>query len=367
MSNGKFTLRNPDAIRAALERATARREVLILVTPYLRFESAFVRLEEDAIQANATMAYEDAFYALKSSDLRMRFPHAFSFVEAPTRLLGFGMVGGKRTLRIQIPAALEEDEQRRAYRVERVGAVNVTFSTRRYELISATLVNLSTMGARMTALRDFEIDEVRLGDRIAITVPLTPEIHINHHAVVRYVNERVMGLEFHPPFTGALLDRLSRWVFQRREEDQERALRWTGASDAGAQKVQRQGLVLVSSDGALESQLRGQLTGLPDLTRLAPNGQSLKELDTTGEAVVLFHVQGLGMEERRRVRMLVEGLGGGLPFVLLAGEDVDMAGLSELATQVKANATFRVTAKPNPLLPRLLLGILRKHFAAPGS
>lgn len=365
MSNGKFTLRNPDAIRAALERATARREVLILVTPYLRFESAFVRMEEDAIQANATMAYEDAFYALKSSDLRMRFPHAFSFVEAPTKLLGFGLVGGKRTLRIQIPTVLEEDEQRRAYRVERVGAVNVTFSTRRYELISATLVNLSTMGARVTALRDFEIDEVRLGDRIAITVPLTSEIHINHHAVVRYVNERTMGLEFSPAFSGALLDRLNRWVFQRREEDHERALRWTGAPDAGVQRVQRQGLVLVGSDAALEAQLREQLTGLPELTRLPPNGQSLKELDTSSEMVLLFHVPSLGMEDRRRIRMLVEGVGGGLPFVLLTGEDVDMAALSEFATQLKANATFRVAARPNPLLPRLLLGILRKHFGAP--
>ncbi len=363
MSDGKFTLRNEAAIRAALERATARREVLILATPYLRFESCFVRMEEDAIQANATMQYEDAFYALKSSDLRMRFPHAFSFMEAPTKLLGFGQVGGKRTLRLQIPAQAEEDEQRRAYRVERVGAVNVTFSTRRFELISATLVNLSTMGARITALRDFQMDEVRLGDRIALTIPLTPEIHLNHHASVRHVNERVMGLEFHPPLTGAMLDRLSRWVFVRREEDQERSFRQGGvAAESGHPAARHQGLVLVSSDALLEVQLRQELTDLPALTTLSPNIQAIKDVDPASESVVLFHVNSLAMEDRRRARMLVETMGGKLPFVLVAREGVDPAGLSELATQLHAIASFRIGAKASPLMGRMLQGIFRKHF-----
>lgn len=370
MSTGKFILRNAPAIRAALERATARREVLILETPYLRFESAFVRMEEEAIQASATMAYEDAFYALKSAELRMRFPHAFSFMEAPTQFLGFGVVGGRRTLRLRIPEQVEEDEQRRAYRVERVGAVNVTFSTRRFELISATLVNLSTMGARITALRDFHLDEVRLGDRIAITIPLRHDIHINHHAHVRYVNERVLGLEFHPNLVGALLDRLSRWVFQKREEDRERALNSAAGllgAEPGLVPVKHQGLVLVSSEARLEEVLREPFAELPPMTRIPPNGQAVKAVDVQSEIVLLFHVPGLGMEERRRVRMLTELLGGRLPFVLLAPEDVDPAALSELASQLKAAASFRVGERPNPLLPRLILGIFRRHFSGEGA
>ena len=124
-------------VRPVLEQACQEHELLLLVTPYLRFESAFLALEPDAVQVRATMTAEEATYGLRSEDLRFRFPHAGRFLEARTRLLGFGLLEGRRTLRLALPAELRDEDQRAAYRVERVGRVEVTYSTPRFQLRSA--------------------------------------------------------------------------------------------------------------------------------------------------------------------------------------------------------------------------------------
>ena len=43
-------IRNPVLIRSILEQACAQREMLFLVTPYLRFESHFLLMEEEGFQ-----------------------------------------------------------------------------------------------------------------------------------------------------------------------------------------------------------------------------------------------------------------------------------------------------------------------------
>ena len=53
-----------------------------------------------------------------------------------------------------------------AYRVTRVGRVPVTFSTRKYELLSGHLVNLSTSGVLVHFSRDYEEGELLVGDTI---------------------------------------------------------------------------------------------------------------------------------------------------------------------------------------------------------
>lgn len=358
----KNMIRNPDAVLAALRSACEHREILILVTPYLRFETTFQRLDPDAIHVAATMAYEDALYGLKSPDLRMRFPNLHVFLDAPTKLLGLGMDKGRRTLRLAIPKVLEEDEQRRGYRVERVGRVNVTFSTRRYDLISGTLVNISTGGVRLMALRDFEDGEVDEGDVLAITVPLNADIHINVRAVVRYSSGRALGLEFRPPLEGYLLERLARWVFQRREEDIVRSqARPALGGEATAQRL-HQGLVLVGGDEGLRDRLAAWLTDLPEVTRLAPNVQALKEVDLQSQILLLFHLPSLGLDERRRLKTLVEPFMGRIPFLLLATGEVDGGVLSELGSEVKAAAVFKLGENPSPIFRRLVQGIFRRHF-----
>ena len=101
---------------------------------------------------------------------------------------------------------LNKDDYRSSYRVERVGRLMATFSSRKYELLTANVVNLSTSGVRLFSQREFEDGEIQVDDLIHITITVTPEIVINSRAKVRYVKERVLGLEFRPRPEGDLLE-----------------------------------------------------------------------------------------------------------------------------------------------------------------
>ena len=73
-------IRNSETIAEIISRACGRHEMLILVTPYLRFESSFVRNDKTEIQVAATMSREDATYGLRNAGLKMRFPNGISFL-----------------------------------------------------------------------------------------------------------------------------------------------------------------------------------------------------------------------------------------------------------------------------------------------
>ena len=360
---GKFSIRNETAILGALQHACEEGELLILVTPYLRFECTFLRLDEDAVHVTASMGPEDAMYGLRSAELRMRFPHGYSFVEGPTRLLGFGAVSSRKSLRLRLPDSLEEDDHRNAYRVERLGRVTTTFSTRRYALISASLVNLSTTGARIHSLRDFEDGEVAVDDTFTITIPLSEEIHINTKAKVRYIQARSVGLEFRPKLDGLVLERLSRWVFQHREEERDR-MRPQDIVPAAAPGLPgtRFCLTLVSASQELEDLLRGTLSDLPTLRRIPATGQAVKDALADDPALLLFHITGTGLEERRRLKALAEYLGGKWPFVLLGTGTISTADLFEIGNELKASSVYVLGPRPGTFFARLLQGILRRHY-----
>jgi len=361
VANG--SIRNVETLREVLRHACEVRELLILVTPYLRFESSFLRLDSDAIHVAANMSREDALFGLQAPTLRIRFPHGFSFVEGNTRLLGLGLVGTRKSLRLSIPTSLEEVDQRGSYRVERVGRVDVTFSTRKYELISGSLANMSTTGARIRSVRDFEEDEVQTGDSVNITIPLTGEIHINSRAMVRYVQSRTVGLEFRPPLGGQQLERLSRWVFQRREEDRDRLTPKAEPTTAGPMEAIEAGcLVLVSSSTELENQARTLLTELPTLRRVSPTLQTLKDVLVSQPTLLIFHVQSTRLDERRMLKAMVEFLAGRCPFLLLGTGDMDPAALFEMGGEMKAVGTYQLGPSPTVFFQRLIQGILRRLY-----
>ncbi len=365
---GEHHIRNPEAVRDALRQVCARGELLILVTPYMRFESSFLRLDDDALHVTASMSREDAQFGLRSPDLRMRFPYAFTFLDGATAVRGLGMVRGRPSLKLAIPESLEDEDHRGAYRVERVGRVPVTFSTRKYDLLSGSLVNISTTGARIYAQREFEEDEVQVENTVMVTIPLEPDIHINSKCVVRYVQGRSMGLEFKPRLESPLLEHLARWAFKKKEEDFARhAHRLEAAEGAAARDggpaSRAEGVILVSSFGALEDRLRELLAELPALARVPPTIQALKDLGPMTNCLLLLHVPSLGMDERRRLRSLAEPLAGRAPFVLL-GTDVESGPLQHLGVELKAAASYVLGPNPGTFFPRLLQGIIRKHFEA---
>lgn len=362
---GEHHIRSPEAVRDALTQVCKRRELLILVTPYMRFESSFLRLDAEALHVHASMSREDAQFGLRSPDLHLRFPYAFTFLDGATSVLGMGMVGGRSSLKLSIPLTLEDEDHRGAYRVERVGRVPVTFSTRKYELITGNLVNISTTGARIYSHREFEDDEVETEHQIMVTIPLESNININTKCVVRYVQGRSMGVEFKPRIESPLLDHLSRWAFKKKEEDRSRHQGRLDAAEPVAEVhgggALMKGLILVSSFGALEDRLRELLADLPSLHRIPPTTQALKDLGPMTQCLLLVHVPGLSMDERKRLKSLVEPVAGRAPFVLL-GTEVESGPLQQLGIELKAAASYVLGPNPGTFFPRLLQGIMRRHF-----
>ncbi len=347
-------------IQGILAQACAHRELMILVTPYLRFESNFLKMEEGALHARVTMGAEDAMFGLRSDDLRFRFPHATRFLEGKTRLLGFGMVEGRRSLKLEIPKALQDDDQREAYRAERVGRIEVTYSTPRFEIRTGLLANLSTTGARIYSTQE-KLDVLfEIGNPMTVTIPVADDIKLNCPAVVRWIQGRALGLEFVPILPEPVLTPLSRWVFQRREEDKDR-LRSLGAPLSPAPTSGAGGLVLVSTSAELEEGLRNYLVDLPPLRRIPLTMAAVKEVVMAHPALLLFHLPSLGLDERKRLRTLVDVLPPRQPF-LLVGTGVEAAGLMELGTELKASAALVLGPKPGPFFQRLIQGVLRRHY-----
>ena len=359
-------IRNPEVIAEIFLRACERRELLILVTPYLRFESSFLRVEGGDLHVAATMGREDAVFGLRSEDLKIRFPHGVSFLEAATQLKGFGMVDGRRTLRITLPAILQEEDHRGSYRVDRVGRVLVTFSTPKFDLLTGTLVDISTTGARIFSTRDFGEGELQVGEDMAITVQLTDLIRINTRVKLRHVRNRTFGVEYRPQLDDHILHPLSRWVFERREEDLDRIAR-RGVETAAAPEVGRlvtrppTGLVLVSADAALEATLQDLLGGLQPLTRIAPTMAALRQAYNQRPALVLYHVPNLSLDTRRRLKPMVESLQGRVPFLLL-GTLVDGGALLELGSELRAAVSIVFNPERGTFFQRLVQGVLRRTY-----
>jgi PilZ domain len=358
-------IRNTETIAEIISRACGRHEMLILVTPYLRFESSFVRNDKTEIQVVATMSREDATYGLRNAGLKMRFPNGISFLEAPTELKGFGMADGRRTLRLSIPEILQDEDYRGSYRVDRVGRIPVTFSTPKYDLVTGTLVDISTTGARIFSTRDFAEGEFLPGDDMAVTIQLTDLIRINTKVKLRHVRGRTCGVEYRPQLDEHLLHPLSRWVFEKREEDLERLTRRVETAPISGvslpQSSQPRGLVLVSGDAALEAALQDLLGGFQPLRRVPPTMSALKEAFNQRPALVLYHLPSLSLDERRRLKPLVEALQGRVPFLLL-GTAVEGGALLELGSELKAAVSIVFNPERGIFFQRLVQGILRRIY-----
>ena len=358
------TIKREDEILAILTQACARRELLILVTPYLRFESAFSALEPGELHALATMSQEDANFGLRTPIL-MRFPVGQGFMEAPVKTLGLGLKDGRRTLRLTIPKELNENDQRAAYRVERVGRVMVTYGTPRGEILQASLVDISTQGVRLHAQRDVDPDRIPPGTQLALSIPLLDGLMIEAKAEVRHLGARSIGLNFRPALSKAVEAPLSRWVFLRQEEDRERlALRrearaQTAIATRGS-ALAGEGILLVSADAALEEELRAVLQPIQPLTRVLPTGQTLKEGLAVPPGLTIFHVAGASLDERRRVKGLMDLVQGRCPTLLL-GTLIDGATLFELSGEWKASSALVWQPVRGPFLQKLAQGILRRH------
>jgi len=173
-------------------------------------------------------------------------------------------------------------------------------------------------------------------------------------------------VEFRPQLDDHLLHPLSRWVFEKREEDLERISRRgvETASPSGTVKVstgQPSGLLLISGDPALENSLQELLGGLQPLHRIPPTMAALKEALNQRPSLVLYHIPSLSLDERRRIRTMAETIQGRVPFLLL-GTAVDGAVLLELGTELKAAVSIVFNPERGTFFQRLVQGVLRRTY-----
>jgi len=244
--------------------------------------------------------------------------------------------------------------------------VPVTFSTPKFDLLTGTLVDISTTGARIFTTRDFHEGEFQPGEDMAVTIQLTESIRINTKVKLRHTHGRTFGVEYRPQLDEQILHPLSRWVFEKREEDLERIARRgveTAPAAGGGQAVATMptGLVLVSRDPALEAQVQAMVAGLHSLRCIAPTVSALKEALGQKPALVLYHVASLSLDERRRLKLLVEILHGRIPFLLL-GTGLEGGPLMELGGELKATVSIAFNAERTTFFQRLLQGVLRRIY-----
>jgi hypothetical protein len=362
----RLNLSRDDGILGILEAACFNRELLILATPRQRFESHFIHVDPSALHVAPTMGAEAILYELRSEELSIRFPSGSRFLEGKTRLLGHGMVEGRRTLRMALPSGLQDDELRRGHRVTRTGRVEVSFHTKRYDLRSGQLMDISTGGLRIHAPGvDLEQD-LAPGDTIAVTVPLEERVRIDAKGMVRWVSGRNMGLEFWPELDRGTLATLSRWVFQRREEERESAQTGVGPRLAAVAPQETGELLLVSGAAELEEPLGAALAGLGPLVRVPGTVQALKDAVLRNPAILLLHAKGSGLDDRRRLKAMVETMGGRWPCVLL-GTDMEPAQLFQLAADLNLPHSFGFRAGVGPFFNRMVRGLLRRREGVPSS
>lgn len=358
-------IKDSQAIREILQQACDRRELLILVTPFLRFESGFIALDKQELQVSATMSREDALYGLRSPELIIRFPHALGFFEGSVQVLGLGMFSGNNTLRLSLPKLLKENDQRTAYRVERVGRVEVTFSTPKADIYTATLMDLSLGGVRLHLQRDLADGLLTPGDDILADIPLDSNIQLRTHARIRHCRGRSVGIEFEPKLPLEIKEPLARWVFLRREEERERiATRKEGQKQGerkGAGLVPARSVFLVSADEALEKEIQEAVSEDLTLVRIAPTVQALKETLQSQPLLFIFHITCLRLDEKRRMKALVEMIQRRAPILLL-GNTVEGSCLFELVTEWKAQSALSWNPSRGLFLKRLLVGMIRRQM-----
>ena len=226
--------------------------------------------------------------------------------------------------------------------MERVGRVVVTYGTLKGDLLQAALVDLSTRGARIHAQRDLDPgSSCRWAPCWSSPSPWARRSTSRPGARSGTWGRASIGLEFSPPLAPEVAEPLSRWVFQRREEDLERLARRREVQPPGTTPAARvrgapPGILFVSGDPELEEALRDLFRPSSRWHRIAPVGPGPEGRPGRGPAP--GHLPGERHRPGRappRSRPWWSWPAAKVP-VLLLGTQVDGATLFELAGEWKA-------------------------------
>jgi len=351
-----------------LDELCTRRQSCLLATRYLSFESRMMEIVDGELRVRATMSREAARHALGQQPLRLRFPWGLAFYGGVTRVLGYEQGEQRRTLRLAIPECLEPDEQREAYRLERVGRCPGALASQTGTLLRISLENISVLGAGVFCLEPIPPEGFQPGRPLSISLSLEQGPSLRLEARVCHGQGQYLGLKFEPVPSGEIAGQLQEWMAPRIEEVrrhwENRAELRARAEQAARPKLPPQGILLVSRDSELIAQVARTLEGLQELRSTPPVMGPFKEALEPPPMLLLVDIAGADGEERHRLRTLLDVQPPGCPILLL-GRGGDPETWRPLVTELKARLYLTWNPDQGAFFRRIVLGLIRKRWATP--
>ena len=373
----KMPFREPPKALGTLEGASrddvlaelcARRQSCLLATPYLSFDSRMMELTPGALCVRASMSREAAKHALGQKPLKLRFPWGLTFYAGVTQVLGYEQGDQRRTLRLAIPQRLEPDEQRQAYRLDRVGRCHGALGSVAGDLVRISLENLSPLGAGVFCMEPIPMDGFQTGRLLSLALGLDLGPSLRFEARVCHGQGQYLGLRFDPAPTPETLVQLELWLQPRIEEKQRhwenRAELRARAELASRPKGAPSGLLLLTRNPELAAEVTATLKGLLDLRWAPPIMAPFKEALQSPPMLVLVDTAGADGEARHRLRNLLESQPPGCPILLL-GREGDPGAWPALVTDLKAKLYITWNPTQGAFFCRLVQGLIQRHGKHP--
>jgi hypothetical protein len=353
------------SLQDALSDLCDRKQLLLLATPYLTFESRFIERAGPDLRIRATMSRNVVRHALNQQSLRLRFPWGLTFFAGATRILDYEEGDKAKFLRITAPTVLAPDDLRKAYRVEQVGRSTGALGSQELDLVRISLENISAHGIGVFCMEPLPSTGFQLGRRLNISLSLDHGPHLQATGRICHSTGQSLGLAFTPELAPATLAALNTWLEPRIEEAQrrwdDRATLRAQAERAAQPKEPPGGILLVTSDGDLQAAVTAALNGTQSLrcvpTALAPFKASMEQQPPL---VLILGATG-GLEESHRLRSMLETVSHTCPVVVL-GSGTDMDSMRAFASEIRATLFLDRNTLNSAFFQRLLLGLIRKHW-----
>jgi hypothetical protein len=364
----KKTIKSPEEIRQFLLEACAKKELLIIITPYLKFESNFVHFDGHEVHVKTVTGGEDALNILNVSELQLRFPNKMEHLETTTRFIGLGSFEGSKTIRFARPHSISVSDGRKSERITALENAHADLTLKDKRKVRADVADLSAEGAKLVLSVDLPHGDVETGERITASLYLPNDISFTTTAIVRHMEYKTIGIEFSSDISHSVIDSISRWAFREKEMELERM---SGHADLSAlaeataaaiDQLDKAGILLVTRDDELDSELGGVLGQNWKYYRILPAGVLMNDALTRRPHLIILHIANDHFAETMLMRSLSESIPSNVPILLL-GTGVNSDSLMNVGRECKAISFMLWVPNKALFLQRLVLGIMRKYYS----
>lgn len=346
-----------------------RKQPLLLSTPYVHYESRFLERSGQDLKIRATMNRDAVRHGLGQQPLRLRFAWALTFYSGPTRILEYVQEENRRFLRVEMPSHLDLDEQRRAFRVDRVGLSSGALGSADGTILKVSLENISTLGASVFCREPIPAGRFQTGRPLALSLSLENGFALTCGAKICHGNGQSFGLVFHPPLSGLDLQRLAEWIVPREEEARQR---WANRAELRARaeqsampKAPPSGVLLLSSRTELKAEVAAALEGEQPVRSVTPTVALFKEALSEPPRLLLVDVPSEGLEGRYRVRMILESQPVKVPVVVLGSSETSESGRL-LANELKGATYLEWNPQYGVFLRRIVKRLIQNYWKEDG-